>query len=58
MATGAGALASWLTNHGTMAADLGRTLAWDPATHRVKGDDEANKRLARTYREPWKHPGA
>lgn len=41
-----------------ISADLGRTLAWDPATHRVKGDEEANTRLARSYREPWKHPGA
>ena len=35
---------------------LGRTLKWDPATHRVIGDNEANKLLARPYRAPWKHP--
>jgi predicted dehydrogenase len=39
-----------------LSADLGRTLAWDPVAHRVHGDDEANARLARPYREPWKHP--
>lgn len=36
--------------------DLHRTLAWDPATHRVAGDDEANRLLARPYRAPWRHP--
>lgn len=35
---------------------LGRSLQWDPKTHRVVGDDEANKLLARPYREPWIHP--
>lgn len=39
-----------------LSADLHRTLAWDPATHRVSGDDEACQRLARPYRAPWKHP--
>ena len=42
---------------GNLSADLHRTLAWDPATHQVRGDDEANKLLARSYRGPWKHPG-
>jgi len=37
---------------------LGRSLTWDPAKHRVVGDDEANKLLARPYRAPWKHPAA
>lgn len=35
---------------------LGRSLRWDPATHRVIGDNEANRLLARPYRAPWKHP--
>jgi predicted dehydrogenase len=39
-----------------IAMQLGRTLAWDPATHKVVGDDEANKLLARPYRAPWVHP--
>lgn len=39
-----------------MAMELGRTLAWDPATGRIPNDDEANRRLQRPYREPWTHP--
>ncbi|GAB4466890.1 MAG: Gfo/Idh/MocA family oxidoreductase [Armatimonadaceae bacterium] len=38
------------------ALELGRTLTWDPATHQVIGDDEANRLLRRTYRAPWEHP--
>ncbi len=40
-----------------LSADLHRTLAWDPATHQVTGDAEATRKLARTYRAPWVHPG-
>ena len=39
-----------------MAMKLGRTLAWDSARHRVIGDEEANRLLARPYRKPWVHP--
>lgn len=42
-----------LANH---SAELGRSLAWDPASHQVAGDDAANALLARSYRAPWKHP--
>ena len=35
---------------------LGRTLEWDAALGRVKGDDEANALLRRPYRAPWVHP--
>jgi len=35
---------------------LGRTLAWDAAKGEVIGDEEANQRLARSYRAPWQHP--
>ena len=35
---------------------LGRSLAWDVENGRVIGDDEANSRLARAYREPYVHP--
>jgi predicted dehydrogenase len=38
------------------AMKLGRTLEWDAVDQRVKGDDEANHMLARTYRSPWEHP--
>jgi predicted dehydrogenase len=40
-----------------LALKLGRTLAWDPQTNKVVGDDEANRLLARPYRGPWVHPG-
>jgi len=39
-----------------LAMQLGRTLTWDPATGRVKDDDEANRLLRRPYRSPWAHP--
>ncbi len=42
-----------LANH---ALELGRTLHWDEAAGKVKADEEANKLLARAYREGWKHP--
>ncbi|MCW5559319.1 MAG: Gfo/Idh/MocA family oxidoreductase [Verrucomicrobiae bacterium] len=41
---------------GNLALQLGRDLAWDPVAHRVVGDDEANRLLARPYRAPWQHP--
>ncbi len=39
-----------------LSMGLGRTLAWDPRTGRVIGDDQANRLLARPYRAPWVHP--
>jgi len=39
-----------------LSMKLGRTLAYDPKTGRVTGDDEANRLLARPYRSPWVHP--
>lgn len=35
---------------------LGRSLTWDPQSHRVLNDDEANTQLMRPYRSPWVHP--
>ena len=34
----------------------GRSLRWDAETHRLIGDEEANRFLIRPYREPWIHP--
>ena len=39
-----------------LSAALGRSVAFDPATHTVTGDPEATKRLKREYRKPWVHP--
>lgn len=39
-----------------MSMELNRSLAWDAEKGRVIGDDEANQKLARPYRGPWKHP--
>lgn len=39
-----------------MSQKLGRSLEWDAAARTVKNDDEANKHLARPYREGYKHP--
>jgi predicted dehydrogenase len=41
-----------------LSMKLGRSLTWDPATHQVVGDVEANRLLARPYRAPWLHPEA
>ncbi|HTU44589.1 MAG TPA: Gfo/Idh/MocA family oxidoreductase [Bryobacteraceae bacterium] len=40
------------------AMKLGRTLAWDAERQQVVNDDEANRLLARPYRQPWIHPNA
>jgi predicted dehydrogenase len=39
-----------------LSMQLGRSLAFDPATGQVIGDAEANRLLRRPYREPWVHP--
>jgi len=39
-----------------LSMELGRTLAFDPATNSIPGDAEATARLRRAYRAPWKHP--
>ena len=40
-----------------LSMKLGRSLTWDEEQGRIAGDEEANKLLARPYRQPWKHPG-
>jgi predicted dehydrogenase len=39
-----------------LSMELGRSLKWDEKAGRVAGDDDANARLARTYRGDWVHP--
>jgi predicted dehydrogenase len=39
-----------------VSMELGRSLTWDAGSGRVTGDDEANAKLARTYRGDWTHP--
>jgi hypothetical protein len=39
-----------------IALQVGRTLAWDARAGHVRGDDEANRLLRRSYRAPWVHP--
>jgi len=43
---------------GNIATRLGRSLRFDPASERVREDDEANAMLGRSYREPshWAVP--
>jgi predicted dehydrogenase len=38
------------------AMKLGRTLTWDNQHQQIANDVEANRLLARSYREPWPHP--
>ncbi len=41
-----------------VAMEVGRTIALDPTTGKVVGNDpEVTKRLARPYRGDWQHPG-
>jgi predicted dehydrogenase len=35
---------------------LGRAVTYDPTTRTVRGDAEATRLLARSYRAPWAHP--
>jgi predicted dehydrogenase len=39
-----------------LSMELGRSLRWDGKAGKVQGDDDANRRMARSYRAPWKHP--
>jgi predicted dehydrogenase len=39
-----------------LSMELGRSLTWDAERGRVVDDDEANRRLARSYRVAWQHP--
>jgi len=37
-----------------IAMELGRGLKWDPAAEAFVDDDEANRKIARAMREPWR----
>ncbi len=39
-----------------MSMALRRSLTWDQEAGKIKDDEEANKLLRRTYREPYVHP--
>lgn len=39
-----------------VALEVGRELRWDAEAGRVIDDEEANRLLARPYRQPWRHP--
>jgi predicted dehydrogenase len=41
-----------------LSMELCRSLRWDEAVGKIAGDGEANERLAREYRSPWKRPAA
>lgn len=51
-----GHISSAMCALGNLALELGRPIAYDPATRTVPGDAEATARLARPYRAPWVHP--
>jgi predicted dehydrogenase len=51
-----GHISSALCELANLSLQLGRPIAYDPATRTVPGDDEATARLARPYRGPWVHP--
>ena len=40
------------------ALTLGRTIHWDADRQQIADDEEANRVLARPYRQPWQHPHA
>jgi hypothetical protein len=39
-----------------LAMQVGRTLAYDPKTLQITGDDAATQLLRRPYRQPWQRP--
>jgi len=51
-----GHISSALIHLANASYRLGRTLNFDPATEQVLGDEEANRLLRGTYREPYVVP--
>lgn len=39
-----------------LSMQVGRPLAWDAERGAIRGDPDANRLLARPYRQPWVHP--
>lgn len=39
-----------------LSLELGRSVAFDPATERIVGDPEAARRAVPSYRKPWRFP--
>jgi hypothetical protein len=46
----AGHLAATIVHLSNIAARVGRTLQFDPTAEKIRGDDEANALVRRTYR--------
>ena len=41
---------------GNLSLKLGRSIAFDPATEKITGDEEAARLAVPEYRDPWKFP--
>jgi len=44
---------STVAHIGNIAMDLGRKLRWDPDKEEFPGDETANRKRGRAFREPW-----
>jgi len=51
-----GHLSASLCHLGNIATRVGRSLAFDPQSEKIIGDDEANALVGRTYRQHWATP--
>ena len=51
-----GHLSTSLCHLANISFQTGRKLVFDPATETFPGDEEANRRLTREYREPYVVP--
>jgi predicted dehydrogenase len=51
-----GHLSTALCQLGTVALELGRPVVWDAERRRPIGDADADARLSRDYRKPWRYP--
>ena len=51
-----GHLSTPLCHLGNITTRVGRSLAFDPQTEKVIGDDEANALVRREYRDHWGTP--